>query len=288
MKKFFLCIPVLILLLSACNQKAEPVAKSSPDKKAAAESGDKEKSLTLEQVYEKTIEASNKLESLSLASELNQSITLKDQPEPLAIKSDIQMDVVKKPLSLYQKMKMTVEGQPPQETESYLTDDGFFQFDPVSKKWIKLPENMTTELLKIQNKQADPLAELKKMQEFIKDITFEMDDSHYILTLHASGDKFQAFLQEELQNNLSPELAENLQLSDGMNIKSLSYVYYIDKETYNPTKMINEMEIVTKQANEDIAINQKANSTFSNFNAIKSIEVPEQVLQSAQEMDITK
>ncbi|RFU60183.1 DUF6612 family protein [Bacillus sp. V59.32b] len=286
MKKFLMCIPVLILLVSACDQKAEPVAEGSSSKKAA-DSGEMEE-LTLEQVYEKTVEVSNKLKSLSLASELNQSISLKDQPQPFMIKSEISMDVVKEPLSLYQKMNMTLEGQPPQDTESYLTDDGFFQFDPLTQKWIKLPENMSTELLQIQNSQADPSAELKSMQEYINDIAFESNDSSYILTLNASGEKFQDFLQEELQNNLSPELAENIQLGDNMDIKQLTYVYHIDKETFYPTKLINEMEIVTEEQNEEITISQKSNSTFSNFDGVKPIEVPKEILESAEEMDITE
>lgn len=286
MKKFLMCIPVLILLVAACDQKAAPVAESSSSKETA-KAGDMEE-LTLEQVYKKTVEVSDKLKSLSMVSELNQSIDLNDQSQQLMIQSDISMDIMKEPFSLYQKMNMTFDGQPPQDTESYLTDAGFFQFDPLTQNWMKLPETMSSELLRLQNSQADPSADLKIMQQYINDIAFESDDSSYILTFQASGEKFQDFLQEQLDNTLSPELAENIQLGEKMDIKSITYVYHIDKETFYPTKLINEMEIVTEEQNEKITINQKSNSTFSNFDGVETIVVPEDIIESAEEMTITE
>ncbi|MGX2961340.1 DUF6612 family protein [Peribacillus sp. JNUCC 23] len=287
MKLKSLAIPffALVVLLSGCGQKATPVSETgkSETKPNTEQSAPKEESLTLEEVFEKTIVASKELKSLTVKMETDQTITSSSDSEPMDITSTIDMDVIQNPISLYQVISINMPGEESVKTESYFTKEGFFTYEPTQGTWMKLPDEMSTELLKASEQQGDPAAELKKMQEYIEDFTFEQDDSSYILSLNASAEKFNAFMQEQLSQSFGQELGLDLQNVD---VTGLKYSYTIDKKTFNPTTMSMDMTFKTTEGSEEVTLEQKTNATFSNYNGVKDITIPEEVLKSAQEIDL--
>ncbi|MFJ5625551.1 DUF6612 family protein [Peribacillus loiseleuriae] len=287
MKLKSLALPLfaLVLLLSACGQKATPVSENgnSEAKTKTEKPMQKEESLTLEKVFEKTITASKDLKSLTLKMENDQTITSSSNSEPTAMTSTIDMDLIQDPLSLYQVMTMNIPGEDAIKTESYFTKQGFFMYEPAQGAWMKLPDEMSTELLKATEQQGDPATELKKMQEFIEDFTFEQDSSSYILTLNASAEKFNTFMQEQLAQSFGQSAGFDLQSVD---VSELKYSYTIDKKTFYPTAMTVDMSFKTVEGSEEVTLKQKTNVTFSNYNGINEITIPEEVIKSAQEIEL--
>ncbi len=275
----------LVVLLSGCGQKATPVSESgkSETKTNTEHPAQKEESLTLEEVFEKTIAASQDLKSLTVKMKNEQTITSSSDSEPMDISSTIDIDVVQDPISLYQVMSINMPGEEPMKTESYFTNQGFFTYDPTQGTWMKLPDEMSTELLKTTEQQGDPAAELKKMQEYIEDFTFEQDDSSYILSLNASAEKFNAFMKEQLAQSFGQELGLDLQNVD---VSGLKYSYTIDKKNFYPTAMTMDMAFKTTEGSEETTLEQKTNATFSNYNGVKDITIPDEVINSAQEIEL--
>ncbi|MFD0051154.1 DUF6612 family protein [Actinomycetes bacterium NPDC127524] len=271
-----LCIS--ILMLSACSEKAEPVSSE----KGTDSTKESQKLLTLEQVYKKTTEAAGTIKSLSIDMNMGQ-VTDNGTGKSVSVKSKMKMDVIQEPISFYQKARITPQGEQPAETESYFTKDGFFTYDPTSKQWMKLPDSLTAVLKNLPKTQGNPADQLRKLQQFVNDFTFQTDNSQYILTLDASGDKFNDFIKEEAKKNFGPE-SQNLPIDDALDIKNVKYKYYIDKNTFYPKRLIIAMEMNVKTAGEEIHSKQTSDSTFSNFNKVKAITIPQKIIQSATDM----
>ena len=47
-----------------------------------------------------------------------------------------------------------------------------------------------------------------------------------------------------------------------------------------------DMTFKTTEGSEEVTLEQKTNATFSNYNGVKDITIPEEVLKSAQEIDL--
>ncbi|WP_062354796.1 DUF6612 family protein [Bacillus kwashiorkori] len=190
MKKWIqiLFIGIVLLFISACGTTAKPTG----DGKVSGNS-----SLTLEQVYEKSLTATSNLKSVTLNMDMLQKMQFGADSEPISITMNTDADVLIDPLSMHQTIRMEgMEVTPETEVELYLTQDGVYFFAPESNEWIKMPNEMYEEISQMPTNQLDINEQLKVLQQFIKDFTFEQNDNHYILHLNAAGDKFKDIMKE--------------------------------------------------------------------------------------------
>ncbi|KAB2329039.1 hypothetical protein F7732_22220 [Bacillus mesophilum] len=282
-KKPFILISFLtafMLFLAGCGQTADPVGSEDEEQNPEEVS-----ELTLEEVFEKSAAASEELKSFSVDMNLVQDISLGE--ESMETNSDISMDVTAEPLAFYQKMTMSLAGES-METESYFTEDGIFIYDTASAQWMKFPQEMSDQLLQLSDQQTNPGAELNNLQEFADDFTFEQDDQNYILTLDASGDKFNDFIKETAMENLPPELAAGAgeDAFEGLNINSVQYEILVDKETFYPNVLNMTMDMEMGVEGDTVNVIQTVNGEYTDFNNIESITVPQEVLDSAVDMEM--
>ncbi|MBT2711142.1 hypothetical protein J7I91_24720 [Pseudomonas sp. ISL-84] len=283
---------VMILMLAACSETAKPVdetASGNANGTNKEETKTEEKSgLTLEEVLTKSTEASEGLKSFSVKMDMSQQMSSDSEAaESMNIDSVIDMDVTTDPAAFYQKMTMSMEGaEESYDIESYFTEKGMFLFDAAGEKWMKFPKEMSDDLLQMSSQQTNPGEELKKLQQFADDFTFEQDAESYILKLKANGEKFNEFVRETAAETLPPELAANGEMLENMKINGVEYEIVIDKETFYPNvlNMIMEMEIAADD--QKIAMKQTMNGQYSNYNKVEAITVPQEVIDTAIEMEI--
>ncbi|MEH7343404.1 DUF6612 family protein [Bacillus sp. JJ1532] len=274
---------LLTFMLAACNQSAEPVNESAKNSETPA-AAEKPSQLTLEEVLEKSTEASNNLASFSVKMNLDQDITSDQEEMNLQTQSVIEMNVVQDPMAFYQKMTMSLGDTGEEfETESYFTEEGMYFYEPSGKQWMKFPQEMTDAFLQMSGKQTNPGEELKKLQQFVEDFTFEQDSKNYILNLKASGDKFNDFIKETAAESLPPEMAQE-DLMNSMKINAVEYKFLIDRESFLPVALDMNMEMELTVEDQTIIMNQKMNGQYSNHNNIDAITVPQEVIDSAVEM----
>ncbi|HHY75050.1 MAG TPA: hypothetical protein GX497_17885 [Bacillus bacterium] len=268
---------VLVLMLAACNQTAQPTEKSNNVSKS---------NLTVEQLFERSTEASATIKSFTVDMDMKQNMSGVPEVGDMVIDSKIEMQFVTDPIQMYQKLKMNMGEEVGNiDTEVYLTKDGMFMYEPTQGGWMKFPTNMSEELMNLSNQQGNPLDELKKLQSFIDDFSYEEDNKNYILKLTASGDKLTQFIKETMQS-LSPELAENEMLTEGMKINNMKYEIAIDKETYLPNQLHVVMDLDFTMEGETMRLSQTVNGVYTSYNEIDSITVPKDVLDNAVEMDM--
>ncbi|MED3549033.1 DUF6612 family protein [Cytobacillus praedii] len=277
---------LLVFMLAACNQTAKPVDEPVKDNEKTSETEkaeEKASELTLEEVMNKSTEASEGLKSFSVKMDLTQDMT--DQGElNVQTTSVIDMNIVTEPMAYYQKMKMSMgEEAESFETESYFSEAGMFFYEPSTSQWMKFPQEMTDTFLQMSGQQSNPGEELKKLQQFVEDFTFEQDSNNYILKLKASGEKFNDFIKETAVQQLPPEMSAEDALS-GMKINAVEYEILVDKKTFYPVELNMDMDLEMTIEGQTIAMKQKMNGQYSNYNSVDAITVPQEVIDSAVEM----
>jgi hypothetical protein len=284
---------ILLFMMAACNQTAAPVSEdnntgeNNTNTSENSESAEKESDLTLEEVLNKTTEASENLNSFSVNMKMDQMISAGQEEENMNISSDIQMDVITEPMAFYQKTAMSQDQSgETYETESYFTEEGMFMYDPAGETWMKFPKEMSDQLIQMSGQQTNPAEELKKLQEFTDDFTFEQDDNNFILNLKASGEKFTELMKETMADTLPPEMAADEEVFNNMNIENVEYTILVDKETFHPSSLNMDMTMEMAVEGQTVTLNQKIEGNYSNYNEVKEITIPQEVLDTAVEMEM--
>lgn len=281
--KTLMVASVLTLGLAACNSTATPTSETAEDKKSE---------LTLKQVFDKSLAQSESIKSLNADIEMSQVIEVPSQNVEMDTETKMTMDMFVDPLSIYQKgtTSTTVPGQDtseqPQEVEieSYMTEEGFFMNHSMSQQWVKLPADMYEQMMSMSQKQADPSQQLKDLEMFRDDFSFEQSDDMYVLKLSASGDKFNELIQKQLTETMpAMELEQENMLKD-MNIEKVDYEIFIDKKTFNTSAFNMNLEMTVTVEGEEMKMSQNMKSTFDKFNEIEPIKVPQEVLDNAKAM----
>ncbi|MFC5465825.1 DUF6612 family protein [Lederbergia graminis] len=283
------CGTLIILIMSllvACGQTATPT--KSKDGKSGSSTTENISDLTLSEVLEKSTEANKNLKSFSTKMDLNYKMNVKNIT--MDTKSKLDMKIILDPINVHQKMEyfMTLGEQKQEQSvvmDMYLTEDGFFMFEPTQELWMKLPIDLKDQFLELENSQTNPADQLEELKNFEEDFTFEQDNENFILTLKAEGEKFEEFLKETAISSMPEDMQIDASLADFMTFNNVEYEIYIDKETFFTSKLNIMMDIEADLEGEKMNIVQEITSSYADFNAIDSIEVPQEALDNAKEID---
>ncbi|MBM4761802.1 DUF6612 family protein [Bacillus sp. B15-48] len=280
---------LVFLLLAACNGNSEQVDQDQVDAGPVeqAETDENETAsdqLTIEQVFEKSAQASEQLLSFAMNMDLVQEVTSEETEENMEIHSSIHMEVVSDPIAFYQKMSMELAGESV-NTESYFSQDGFYMQDPVGGTWMKLPTEMTNQMIQLSDQQTNPAVEIERLQKFSEDFTFEENEHEYLLLLTASGEQFNELIQETIEQTLPVEFADDMDAMEDLKIHTVKYKIAIDKETFFPRtiEMNMDMEIIVED--QTIQLTQYITGEYSKYNEFDEITIPQEIIDSATEID---
>ena len=272
---------ILVLGLGACSTTAETKTDLDTGKKVEIENKSK---VTAQEVYKKTIAVAEEQKSMHAKMEIDQLIKVPSQELEMISKIKMDMDMIMEPLSMYQKMNMDMGEQGKLDAEIYMTDAGFFMNEPGSGEWIKLPDEMYEGMIGQMGGGADPTLDMNMFKEFADDFKFEQTEDAYILTLSASGDKFSKLFKAVATENMPAGLEmneEQAEVMENMEVKSLDYEIFIDKKTFYTNAFNMKMDMTMKVEGQEMHIDQKVNAGISNINKIDKIEVPQEVLDNA-------
>ncbi|MFJ5770644.1 DUF6612 family protein [Psychrobacillus sp. NPDC093180] len=283
MKKWttLIAVATLSLGLAACNETAKPAEKTEVTKKSE---------LTLQEVYDKSIAASEELKSVRAVMDLNQKMNIPNEENELEISSKMDMEYIVEPMQMHQKGTSTVSGlvegmtDQTSKSESYMTADEFYVYDESTGagQWMKLPQEMMVGIMNA-SEQANASDQLKQIEGYLDDFTFEQDNDNYILTLEASGEKFTELVKTQVDEVMqSMGMGEEIQMD--FDIHSVNYLIHIDKETFQTNKLDVVFDMDMDIDGEKMNIVQDVKSTFSGFNEVEEIVIPQEVIDQAVEL----
>lgn len=286
----FLLTCLFALVLTACNSTATPIEKEDDTSKETAGETTKDENeepkvsnLTLEEVYQKAMDRQNEIESLSSEVTMEQLMTIDGQE--INVKSDMTMDMTMNPIAMYAignstMFDPTIGEEVPMGYEMYMVEDGFFIYDEMSDTWMKLPADSYEQMMGQTADQADASQQLAMLQSFIEDFTFEQNDDQYILTLDASGEKFNDFVLEQALGTGAVS-TEDQAVLESIKFNDMKYVLFISKETFDTEEITMNMEMTETTSGETVVMN--TSMVFTNINGIDAIEVPQDIIDNAIE-----
>ena len=253
----------------------------------------KKSELTLEEVYEKTLERQQEMKSAKADIEVEQNIDVAMDGETAQINtfSDLTMEMVVDPIQLHAKGETKfVDSASGEEmsmpTEMYMTEaDGFFINQEMMGGWFKMPADEFDVMMNQAGMQADASEQLRQLEQFVEDFTFEQDDDQYILTLEAEGEKFLQFVLDQAKSTLGSTAEDMTASMEDMTIDEAKYTLYIDKETFNLENMNMDLVMTMAAEGETLKLNQSTTADYSEFDTIDAITIPQDVIDSAQALE---
>jgi len=285
MKKIFkvLAVGTLALTLAACNSSATPTKDTT-----------KTSNLTLEQVYDKAVDRQSDIKSASANMDMTQITKVGSGEEAMefSINSKMEMDIIVDPLAMHLSGSMSMpdmmsEGQDTTDMpiEMYMKKDaGLFMKDVTTDSWLKLPDENFDAILDQTATSADAKEQLEQLKKFINDFTFEQTDNEYVLTLEAKGDKFKELIDSEINKSIEDMGLEENPM-DQLTIEKINYVLHIDKETFDTKKMDMNFDLKMAVEGDELLMNTKSVVTYTDFNHLKTIDIPQSIVDNAQTIE---
>lgn len=269
-------LPFAVVALAACSSTGEPT-----------EGTVNESTVTLEEVYNKALARQTELKNVTATITADQSMTLAVDGEPMEMvsKSTMKMDTHVEPLAFFVDGTVAMESNGESmdmPLQMYMTaEDGLFVQDGSTNTWMKLPSDMTDEMFAQMGAQGNATQQLTQLKEYISDFTFEQSDTEYLLTLNADGDKFNKLILENAGAALEGLSMEEQEVLETMKFEDAVYKLTIDKETFDTTKV--DMDFVLKMdiEGQTSTIDTTSSTTFSNFNEVEPITIPQEVIDQA-------
>lgn len=270
--------------LVACGQTAEPAAGVEDAQSAKSE-------LTLEEVFDKSMEASEQVESLHADILTDQNMKMQPDGMEMDMEIDTEMDMILDPLAFHQKSETTlvsddIENDNPMLMETYLTDQGLYLYEASMDMWLKMQDEVVEDLKSMADYQtANPKEQLEDLEAFKDDFTFEQNEEAYILKLDASGEKFQALMREQLKKTLGQMELETIITEEDLKIHSVYYEVYIDKETFLTDSLLMNTEMDVVIDGDTMAIQSDVEAEYSDYNEIEEIILPKEAVEQAEEIE---
>ncbi|SES33399.1 DUF6612 family protein [Salipaludibacillus aurantiacus] len=248
-----------------------------------------EDGLNVEDILNKTMSAMEDLNSYSIEMDMNQLMKMGDEGE-MAFDSSGDVELTMEPMTLKQSTRIDMGefGMGEESEMTYLTyfteDEGFFVEDPMSGTWLKLPEEVMNDMLAMSEAQLNPEDQLKPFKEHISEVSVETTDSSYVITLAGDGIDMEQLMEQMGGMGLEgmdPMLSE---MMEDIDIEALAYEIFVDKETFYQTEANIDMTMTMTIMEETMTTQQKSNMIFSDFDKIDPIEIPQDVLDNAEEV----
>ncbi|WP_085993211.1 DUF6612 family protein [Oceanobacillus senegalensis] len=246
-----------------------------------------------EKIYSKAITAAEEMESAEVIIDMKQQMQLPNEAESVEMTSNMEGSMIVDPLAMHQKGNVSISlgemAETPMEMEQelYLVDNEMYMFESMSNQWMKIDDSMIP-MDMVNSQQMDVSEQLDMMKEYVEELSVEETEDEYILKLSADGDGIKEFsdkfvkevMPEDIMAQLGEEVADVLK---NMKINELLIEMIIHKDTYQMSAYNMDMDMTISQDGEEMNIKQVVKTIYQNINTIESLEVPQNVKDSAVE-----
>ena len=253
---------------------------------------------SVEEIVKQSQEVMHELESYAVEMNMTQHMGMgEDSEEAMVIHSESFMDITLDPMTFKQEMVMDLNemgglaGGNADETEmSYLSyfheENGLFVEDPAMGTWMKFPDSYLDDVLAMSEMQMNPQEQLQFLEQYMTELSLEEDEEYYHITLMTEDIQMEE-LMEALQglDADAPGVEGMDELFGMMELKELDYSITIAKDSYYQTEGTMNMIMSMDMMGQNITTEQKTHMIMSQFNGIEPVSVPQDVLDSAEEMD---
>ena len=241
------------------------------------------------EVFADVLRFMDDVDSFTIDMDLQQEVSSDDEAFNTNVKQTIDMDA--------DTSEMKIEGteafdsddmEVPYDAElgMYAISDEFFYTDSGLDTWLHF-EGDDSELVKNQLvNQPDPVETIGLLAGYQDGFEREDAGDSYILKLDASGEEYRDVQEDFIQsvidmNNIGEASAQYEQTEFERYIFELE----VDKETSELVGMTIDMLMNVDFYGDELTIDQISESTFSGYDEVDDIEVPDEVMDNLEEAD---
>ncbi|MCQ6563055.1 DUF6612 family protein [Paenibacillus mendelii] len=234
---------------------------------------------TVEELIEKSTDASIALKSFSMDAKVNQNMTMSqgDQKQEQKVDMNMKTDVIKEPMQIYQEIQMEMPPQGSQTIKQYIMEDGIYS--EMNGSWMKLPNEMKDQMMASMQSSLKPESQMEQFKTIAKDTKVTEEGGDYVMTAELSGDNVKE-MAKSLMSQAGGANEQAAAMLDNMNIKSIKISYGVNKDTYLPTKSDVNMTMDMNQEGQSITLEMVMTSTISKHNEVGEIKVPQEALNA--------
>lgn len=232
-------------------------------------------------VLKKSNEAMSSLDSYS--SKTMMEITMPDitTGESITIPINTEEDVTFNPFAMHQTVTTSTPDGQEETLESYWTEEGFYQEDPM-EGWVKLPSELSEGLdeLMAMTTAGDQVAQAEALGE---DMAVEDTGDAYQLSYEGDGEALMEAVLASFESMMGEEDASMSMegIMEEINFNEISYEMTVEKDTFYMTEMSMYVDMDMSAEGESLNMVQSTDMSISNFNGVEPITVPEDVLNNA-------
>jgi hypothetical protein len=242
-----------------------------------------------EDIYEKALAAGEEMESAELDMEIKQTISSEEVNEEVGMDIATKAEMVLDPLAMHQLVTVSFAlGDFPMETEMemYMTDSDIYMHESMTDTWMKSDASMIP--ANLMDVEQNPQEQLKMLESFIDDVEFLEEEDYYVFKYDGDGEELIELTQELIQENLDENTLSELGLDinemlEDMTVHSVFYEMQIEKDTYYTKGVTVNMDFEIQEGDDTLQMKQETNATYTGINTIDSIEIPQEVIDQAEE-----
>lgn len=279
----------LSVALTACgnNEVAEPYAKAAsttapvvPVSSAPAAEQASAGVPTLDELLQKTAEAGAELKSFSTKVHIKQIIVIKEgeTTQEQGVETTADTEYTTEPLEMHQVVVVKNIGQDEQQIEQYITEEGFFTL--MNGQWMRMSAETTEQMKASTQESAHPEKTLEKIKDFAGQTTITEEGDNYLIRADVSGNSMKILAQSLLNQGRS--LDQQMSAADQTDIKSMTLVYTVDKNTYYLKQADLNVILDMTTGEQTVSMDMMMSSTISDHNQITEITVPQEVLDALE------
>lgn len=286
MKKWLTIIftSLLIFSLAACNTTTED-----------SQSGNESNSLSLLDVYKKTLDRQSEIKSMTSDMKMNMKMLFNFEGESKEVTSitDLKMDMILDKAAIYMEGKMSTSGATEvqnfeMDIKSYIVGDVMYLYNSETGVWMKLPvtDAEMQNLIGKNTNQINSLDQLKALEPFINDFKVKEENNEYILTLETASEKLTEYLLKDMDLSIALGITEEeKEVLEKIKYEKIDYVIKINKDTFDLTAMDIVLKMTIEEDGDPMTIELDSKMVFSNFNGINEIKVPQEVVNNSLDLD---
>lgn len=243
-------------------------------------------SLTTEEVFTQVTEAYSEIESVKTISKVEQDMDING--EQMSMVNHTDMEYILDPITVKQDMTVELPGEGTQNVQVYITEDGYYTYEESQDMWMKFPDSFVEPLLEQVKMGNDIEIQMNQFESMKDDFELEETDEHYILTFKLSDeDAFNQEVEKVLESTLPDDFnALGEDIFESISYEQLEYEMTIDKDTFYVQELNMIMDMTMDLEGETMKIKQNMETTYTDYNEVEAIEIPEEAIENAQELNM--
>ncbi len=248
-----------------------------------------EDGMSVEDILNQSISAMEDLDSYSITMDMAQVMNIGEE-EGVDLDSSGEISVTMDPMAMIQKstVNMGELGMGDEEELEYISyfteEDGFYVEDPMMGNWLKLPDSLMEDMVAMSDAQMSPEKQLEPFKDYISDLSMETTDDTYVITLAGDGIDMNELMDQMGGMGLEGMDPMVSEMMGELDIESLNYEFVIDRETFYQLESTIDMKMSVDFMGESMTTEQTVHMVMTDFNSIEAIEIPQEVLENAEEM----